>query len=79
LALGGGQSNEITMYRYSRVMECGMTTGEESRPATLSELQLLRDQLNGRIDDLQKVMFWGFGLLAALLIALMGLVLSGAG
>ncbi|MDE2988849.1 MAG: hypothetical protein OXT70_12480 [Chloroflexota bacterium] len=67
-----------------------MTTGEESRPATLSELQLVRDQLNSRmddlrnelnrrIDDLQKVMFWGFGLLAALLIALMGLVLSGAG
>lgn len=67
-----------------------MTTGEESRPATLSELFLVRDQLNSRmddlrnelnrrIDDLQKVMFWGFGLLAALLIALMGLVLSGAG
>ena len=67
-----------------------MTTGEESRPATLSELQLVRDQLNGRmddlrnelnrrIDDLQKVMFWGFGLLAALMIALMGVVLSGAG
>lgn len=56
-----------------------MTTGEESRPATSSELQLVRDQLNGRIDDLQKVMFWGIGLLAALLIALMGLVLSGAG
>ena len=67
-----------------------MTTAEESRPATLSELQLVRDQLNSRmddlrnelnqrIDDLQKVMFWGFGLLAALLIALMGLVLSGAG
>ena len=56
-----------------------MTTGEESRPATLSELYLVRDQLNSRIDDLQKVMFWGFGLLAALLIALMGVVLSGAG
>ena len=60
-------------------MKCGMTTGEESRPATLSELFLVRDQLNSRIDDLQKVMFWGFGLLAALLIALMGLLLSGAG
>ncbi len=56
-----------------------MTTGEESRPATLLELYLVRDQLNSRIDDLQKVMFWGFGLLAALLIALMGVVLSGAG
>ena len=56
-----------------------MTTGEESRPATLSELYLVRDQLNSRIDDLQKVMFWGFGLLAALLIALMGVVLTGAG
>lgn len=59
--------------------ECGMTTGEGSRPATLSQLQLVRDQLNGRVDDLQKVMSWGFGLLAALLIALMGLVLSGVG
>ena len=56
-----------------------MTTGEGSRPATLSQLQLVRDQLNGRVDDLQKVMSWGFGLLAALLIALMGLVLSGVG
>ena len=56
-----------------------MTTQEESRPATLSELFLVRDQLNSRIDDLQKVMFWGFGLLAALLIALLGVVLSGAG
>ena len=78
-----------------------MTTQDESRPATLSELQLVRDQLNSRIDDLrndmnsrmddlrnelnsriddlQKVMFWGFGLLAALLIALLGVVLSGAG
>ena len=52
---------------------------EDSRPATLSELFLVRDQLNSRIDDLQKVMFWGFGLLAALLIALLGVVLSGAG
>lgn len=67
-----------------------MTTQEDSRPATNSELQLVRDQLNSRIDDLrnemnsriddlQKVMFWGFGLLAALLIALLGVVLSGAG
>ncbi len=56
-----------------------MTRGEESRPATLSELYLVRDQLNSRIDDLQKVMLWGFGLLAVLLIALMGVVLSGAG
>ena len=67
-----------------------MTTQEDSRPATLSELFLVRDQLNSRIDDLrnelnsriddlQKVMFWGFGLLAALLIALLGVVLSGAG
>jgi len=60
-------------------VECGMATGEESRPATLSELFLVRDQLNCQVDDLQKVMFWGFGLLAALLIALMGLLLSGAG
>ena len=67
-----------------------MTTQEDSRPTTISELQLVRDQLNSRIDDLrnemnsriddlQKVMFWGFGLLAALLIALLGVVLSGAG
>ena len=78
-----------------------MTTQEDSRPATLSELFLVRDQLNSRIDDLrhemnsriddlrhemssridhlQKVMFWGFGLMAALLIALLGVVLSGAG
>lgn len=67
-----------------------MTTQEDSRPATISELQLIRDQLNSRIDDLrnemnsriddlQKVIFWGFGLLAALLIALLGVVLSGAG
>ena len=40
------------MYRYRCGMEHGMTTGEESRPATLLELQLVRDQLNGRIDDL---------------------------
>ena len=56
-----------------------MTAQEDSRPATLSELFLVRDQLNSRIDDLQKEMFWGFGLLAALLIALLGVVLSGAG
>ena len=67
-----------------------MMTQEDSRPATISELFLVRDQLNSRIDDLrnemnsriddlQKVMFWGFGLLAALLIALLGVVLSGAG
>ena len=62
-----------------RLQEGKMTTQEESRPATLSELFLVRDQLNSRIDDLQKVMFWGFGLMAALLIALLGVVLSGAG
>ena len=66
-----------------------MTTGEDSRPASLSELQMVRDQLNGRIDDLreqlngriedlQRMMLWGMGLLGALMIALIGAVLSGA-
>ena len=65
-----------------------MATNDESRPATISELQLVQnqlnariedlpDQLNSRIDDLQKMMLWGMGLLAALIIALMGVVLSG--
>ncbi len=60
-----------------------MTTLDESRPATISELFLVRDQLNQRIDDLQRTMFWGFGLLAGLLLilfaTLLGVVLSGAG
>lgn len=55
-----------------------MTNSDDSRPATISELQLVRDQLNGRIDDLQRMMLWGMGFLAALMIALMGVVLSGA-
>ena len=54
-----------------------MTTNDELRPATFSELQLVRHEFNSRIDDLQKMMLWGMGLLAALIIALMGVVLSG--
>ena len=54
-----------------------MTTGEDSRPSSISELELVRDQLNGRIDELQRMMLWGMGLLAALMIALMSVVLSG--
>ncbi|MDE2746799.1 MAG: hypothetical protein OXI41_12560 [Chloroflexota bacterium] len=65
-----------------------MTTADDSRPATISELRMVRDQLNvriddlrdelnRRIDDLQRMMLWGMGLLAALMIALMGVVLSG--
>ncbi|MXV81668.1 MAG: hypothetical protein F4X58_11195 [Chloroflexi bacterium] len=76
-----------------------MTTADDSRPATISELRMVRDQFNGRIDNLrdelnnriddlrdemnrriddpQRMMLWGMGLLAALMIALMGVVLSG--
>lgn len=39
---------------------------------------MVRDQLNNRIDDLQRMMLWGIGLLAALMIALLGVVVSGA-
>ena len=63
-----------------------MTTQDDSRPATISELHLVRDQLNQRIDhvdqrisELRIVMLWGFGLLVALFLALLGVILSGAG
>ncbi len=63
-----------------------VTTLDESRPSMISELQLVRDQLNQRIDhvdqrisDLRIVMLWGFGLLVALFLALLGVILSGAG
>lgn len=39
----------------------------------------MRDQLNQRIDDLRMVVLWGFGVMIALFLALLGVILSGAG
>jgi len=60
-----------------------MTTLDGSSTATISELFLVREQTNQRIDDLQRAVFWAFGLPAGLLLTLfatpLGVILSGPG
>lgn len=56
-----------------------MTTTDDTRPATIADLRWAIAQVNKRIDDLRSVMLWGFGVLVALFLALLGVILSGAG
>lgn len=63
-----------------------MTTQDESRPATIAELFLVRDQLNQRIDDLRSEMnarfrslMWGILIGFASVLAVMGALLAQGG